>query len=137
MESNLHKLLKNIIAKELLRLNYILYFETPTSPVSRLWWTSYRPDIFGVIENEKSMSIILVECETNPTKTRMLKKTIQIKRVLSLQKRLNEKHRILPLLAIPSLTLNRVNCKEIRNFWEVWIITPSAEIKHKLFRTMK
>ena len=134
IESHLHKLLKNAVAKELLQTNYKLYFESPTSPVKRLWWTAYRPDILAIIQDESSFHVILVECETNPTKSRILRKTNQIKKVLALQKRLNEKHLILPLLAIPQLNLHKINCKEIRDFWEIWIINQLSEITHKLYR---
>jgi hypothetical protein len=137
MESHLHKHLKHTIAQELQRKNYTLYFEAHCSPFSRLLWNSYCPDILGVLENKNSLKIILVECETKPTKKRVIKKTIQIKQVLSLQKRLNEKHVILPLLAIPAMNLYKVNGKEIRNFWEIWIINQSGEILHKLFRSTK
>ena len=94
-------------------------------------------NILGILEDENKLHIVLVECETNPIKTRIFKKTNQIKKALSLQKRLNEKHLILPLLAIPPLNLHKINCRKIREFWEIWIINQSNKVAHKLYRIRK
>lgn len=137
IESHLHKLLKNAVAKELHKIDFTLYFESPFSPVRRLWWTSYRPDILGILEDESRLHIILVECETNPMKRRILKKANKIKKAFALQKRLNENHSILPLLAIPPLNLHKINSRKIREFWEIWIINQFNEVIHKLYRIKK
>ena len=76
-------------------------------------WHSYRPDILGILKSEKKLKIVIVECETKPNRNRVLKKTLQIKRVLSLQKQLNEHHFVLPLLAIPALNLHKINFLDI------------------------
>ncbi|MCW3997848.1 MAG: hypothetical protein NWF10_04690 [Candidatus Bathyarchaeota archaeon] len=135
MEGQLHKFLKQSVALELQRKNYKLYNEPPESPFSRLWWHSYRPDILGLLSNKSVLQVILVECETKPNQKRVLEKTSQIRSVLSLQKQLYEHHTILPLLVIPPLTLHKVNCLAIRQFWEIWIVNPSGVILHKILRT--
>jgi len=65
---------------------------------------------------------------------RVLEKILQIKCVLSLQKRLYEKHVIVPLLVIPSLTFHKVSCLAIRIFWEVLIVNSFGDIMHKIPR---
>lgn len=100
-------------------------------------WHSYRPDILGILKSEKKLKIVIVECETKPNRNRVLKKTLQIKRVLSLQKQLNEHHFVLPLLAIPALNLHKINFLDIRSFWEIWIINQNGKILHKISRIIK
>ena len=68
MEGRLHKLLKNSAAKELLAQNYRLYYKPLKSPLSRLGWYSYRPDILGVLLGKDDLRVVLVECETKPAK---------------------------------------------------------------------
>lgn len=134
MESELHKKLKQAVARELHIQQYTVYHEPPEPPLSRLFWYSYRPDVIGVISNNSKLIILVVECETNPSLQRMLRKTNQIKHVFYLQKCLNEDHLILPLLIIPSMKFNKINFLEIRRFWEIWIINNSGKILHKLSR---
>jgi hypothetical protein len=134
MESQLHKLLKNTVTQELQYQKYTIYLEPQESPFKRMWWHSYRPDILGILSNNSDLLVVLVECETKPNRLRVMQKTSQIKHVFSLQKRLNENHVILPLLVIPPMNLHKVNCLEVRRFWEVWIVNYSREILHKLPR---
>jgi hypothetical protein len=134
MEGQLHKFLKHRVAQELQCQNYTIYHEPPDSPFDRLLWRSYRPDILGVLTRNSILQVVLAECETKPSQKRILKKTTQIRQVLSLQKQLNENHNILPLLVIPSLTLHKVNCVAIRRFWEIWILDSSGAILHKILR---
>ena len=136
MEGKLHKLLKLATRKELTCQNYTLYHEPAESPLDRLFWHSYRPDILGVQKMGSILKIVLVECETKPNQKRVLRKTAQIKRVFSLQKQLNEKHAVLPLLVIPFRNLHKVNCLEIRRFWEIWIVKYIGEIMHKISRSI-
>ena len=72
MEGRLHKLLKNSAGKELEAQNYRLYFEPLESPLDRLSWHSYRPDILGVLLDECDLRVVLVECETKPSYKRVL-----------------------------------------------------------------
>jgi len=134
MEGKIHKLLKHAARKELKNQKYTLYHEPIESPLNRLFWHSYRPDILGVQKMCSIFKVVLVECETKPNKNRVLKKSAQIKRVFSLQQQLNEKHAILPLLVIPFKNLHKVNCLEIRSFWEIWIVNHLGEIMHKISR---
>jgi hypothetical protein len=134
MEGRLHKLLKHAVAKDLKCQKYTLYYEPPESPINRLLWHSYRPDILGVLLKGSNLRVVLVECETKPNQKRVLIKTAQIRRALSIQKQLNENHSIIPLLAIPSMNLHKVNFLEVRRFWEIWIVNRIGEIMHKIFR---
>jgi len=74
----------------------------------------------------------LVECETKPNRKRVLAKTNQIKRNLTIQKQLFENTMVLPLLVIPPNNLQKIFFSTIRKFWEIWIITQEGQIKHKI-----
>jgi hypothetical protein len=137
MEGQLHKLLKETVAKELENQNFKLYYEPSESPLNRVSWYSYRPDILGICVKNSTLQIMLVECETKPNQKRILEKTSQIKKVFSLQKQLWEYHKIIPILAIPVLNLYKVNCTRIRKFWEIWIVNQSGRLLHKIFRRVK
>lgn len=131
-ETAFHKLLKRTVMSELLREGYVLYAEPTEAPIERLHWDSFRPDILGINSTKDEIRLVLVECETNPSKTRVLQKTWQMQQTFSLQTRLNERQAIRPLLIIPPLTLHRVNISAIRRFWEMWIISQRGDIIHKL-----
>ena len=132
MEGKLHKLLKQSVEQELLNQYYEVYHEPPESPLKRLYWRSYRPDILGIFSKNSKLIIVIVECETKPSFKKILKKTNQIRYGFSLQKQLNENHFIFPLLVIPAMYLNKINFLEIRKFWHIWIINDSGKILHKL-----
>jgi hypothetical protein len=123
--------------KELLTEGYILYAEPLASPVKRIAWSAYRPDIFGLHVTQNLFKLVFVECETAPTKTKVNKKTTQIKTTFRFQKRLNELHHLRSLLVIPPLTFNKINSKRIRRFWEVWIINHNGTIVHKIPNTSR
>ena len=129
--------MKAIVAKELQKQNYLTYYEPLESPYSNLCWDSYRPDILATKCYDNNLQVVLVECETNPNKKRILKKTFKIKRNLSLQKRLYENSCILPLLVIPTFNLVKILCRVVRKFWEIWIVNRLGEIKHKIYRAIK
>lgn len=118
--------------KELLAEGYVLYAEPLASPVKRLSWLAYRPDIFGLQVTHNAFKLIFVECETAPTQTKVSKKTKQIKAAFRFQKRLNELHRLRSLLVIPPLTFHKINNRMIRRFWEIWIINRHGIIIHKI-----
>ncbi len=132
MESRLHLIFKQRVMKELLAEGYSLYAEPVEPPVKRLSWSAYRPDVLGIQMSDNTFKLVLVECETAPTKIRVSKKTKRIKESLRLQKCLNESHYLRSLLVIPPLTFKKINCKTIRNFWEVWIINRRGTIIHKI-----
>ena len=134
MEGHLHKFLKHTVGQELQNQNYTLHYEPLESPLSRLWWHSYRPDILATLSSNFNLKVVLVECETQPNRKRVLTKTAQIQQSLSLQKRLHENTSILPLLVIPPANLYKIICSAIRRFWEIWIVNRAGEIKHKISR---
>ena len=76
MEGQLHKLLKHTTRKELTCQKYTIYQEPPESPLNRLFWHSYRPDILGVQKMDSNFKVVLVECETKPNQNRVLKKKL-------------------------------------------------------------
>jgi hypothetical protein len=118
--------------RELLAEGYILYAEPLASPVKRISWTAYRPDIFGLQITHNSFKLVFVECETAPTQTKISKKTEQVKTAFRFQKRLNEIHHLRSLLVIPPLTFNKINSTTIRRFWEIWIMNHHGMIIHKI-----
>jgi hypothetical protein len=132
LESQLHLTFKRCVMKELLAEGYNLYAEPLVSPVKRLSWSTYRPDIFGLQMTPNAFKLIFVECETAPTQTKISKKTEQVKTALQFQKRLNEFHHLRSLLVIPPLTFNKVNSTIIRRFWEIWVINRQGSIIHKI-----
>jgi hypothetical protein len=134
MEGRLHRLFKRVVKKELLEEKYTVYFEPTEPPLVRLWWWSYRPDILGIISNQFVVKVVLVECETAPTSKQIVAKMSKIRQSFSLQKQLHEKHVIRLLLIIPPMTLHRINCSDIRRFWEIWIVNRFGEIAHKIPR---
>ena len=132
MESQLHLTFKRCVMKELLAEGYNLYAEPSASPVKRLLWSAYRPDMFGFQMTPNAFNLVFVECETAPTQTKISKKTRQIKTAFRFQKRLNEFHHLRSLLVIPPLTFNKVNSTIIRRFWEIWVINRQGTIIHKI-----
>lgn len=132
MESRLHELFKRAVFTELEREGYDLYVEPLEPPLSRLNWSQYRPDVFGVLYDEAESRFVLVECETDPRIKRIKGKLSKI-RSLNIQKILNEKRVVFRLLlVIPLGMLHRVNCLEIRRFWEIWIVNYRGEIIYKI-----
>ena len=132
MESSLHVFFKGVIRDELTRKGYHLYVEPSESPLKRVQWDNYRPDVFGVISNERELRLIFVECELNPTIQHVQAKSCKIKRWLTIQKRLNETHLVRLLLVIPPMRLHRINNPEIRRFWEMWIVDYRGRITQKI-----
>ena len=135
MEGNLHKLHKQTVAQELQKQSYGIHIEPWESPLNLLWWQSYKPDILAIKQTNSGRKIVLVECETKPNRKRVLDKTKQIKKNLTLQKQLFENSMILPLLVIPPNNLQKMIFSPIRKFWEIWIISQEGQIKHKIPRT--
>jgi hypothetical protein len=134
-EGTLHKLHKQTVAEELQKQNYGIHFEPWESPLNLLWWQAYKPDILAIKQTMSSRRIVLVECETKPTRKRVLTKTRQIKKNLAIQKQLFTDTMILPLLIIPPNNLQKIMFSPIRKFWEIWIISQEGQIKHKISRT--
>jgi len=116
MEGQLHNLLKRTVFTELEKEGYALFIEPIESPLERLWWNSYKPDLLGIMSYDNCFKIALVECETNPRKRRVIEKILKIRVSLTLQAKLNEKQVIRPILSIPTVTFYRINYPEIREF---------------------
>jgi len=136
-ESKIHKLLKQIVANELEKNHFTTYQEPLESPYNNLWWQSYRPDVLATKNTERLFEVVLVECETKPDKKRVLTKMSTIQNNLTLQKRLFEKTRFHPILAIPPDNLAKILCCKVRNFWTIWIINKLGKISQKIPRTNK
>jgi hypothetical protein len=134
MEGKLHQILKKTAIKQLESEGYNLYVEPNDSPLKRLCWNSYRPDILGMIYNYSIFSLVLVECETMPSARRIGNKILKLRKTLTLQKRLNEEHFFRYLLLIPPKSFNKINYPEIRSFWETWIVNLQGEIIYKIFK---
>jgi len=99
-----------------------------------LFWQSYRPDILATKNTENLFEVVLVECETKPTKRRVVVKMLTIQNNLALQKRLFENTKFNPILAIPPHNLAKILCCEVRNFWTIWIINELGKISQKIHR---
>ena len=134
MEGSFHKFLKDRVADELQKQNHSIYYEPLESPLERLWWDYYRPDLLALKRLSLELKIVLVECETRPNMKRLLKKTEKIQHFLSLQKVLDEKASITPLLVIPPFNLSKIISCRVRQFWEIWIINDVGKILHKISR---
>jgi hypothetical protein len=134
LEGNLHKSLKDRVANELQKQKFSVYYEPLKSPLERLWWDYYRPDILALKNLSLNLKVVLVECETKPNLKRLLKKTSKIQHYLFLQKMLDEKVSITPLLVIPPFNLNKIISCKVRKLWEIWIINNTGKILDKISR---
>jgi len=132
MEQRTHGILKKAAASELGREGYTLFFEPAYSPLSRLEWSNFRPDVMGFASGRDEIEVAFAECETAPRLKRVREKTAKIKSNLSLQKCLNERHCFRFLLVIPCGTLSRVVTSDIRGLWEIWIGNDRAQIVTKI-----
>ena len=134
MEGSFHKFLKNRVANELQKQKYSIYYEPLESPLERLWWDYYRPDILALKNLSLNLKVVLVECETKPNLKRLLEKTAKIHNYLFLQKMLDEKVSIIPLLVIPPFNLKKIISCKVRKFWEIWIMNNTGKILDKISR---
>lgn len=134
-ESKFHKLLKQTVANELEKQLFTTYQEPLESPYNNLWWQSYRPDVFATKNTESSFEVVLVECETKPSKSRVLLKKSTIQSNLSLQKRLFENTKFHAILVIPPHNLAKILCYEVRKFWTIWIVNKLGKISQKIPRS--
>ena len=132
LESNLHYLFKEVMCQSLSEEGYEIYIEPDISPLDRLCWSRYRPDLLGVTYNQTHFFIVLVECETRPSYSNIKRKSSKIRKWFTFQKRLDENHNIRLLLVIPPGNLRRINKGYIRELWEIWIINKKGTIIHKI-----
>lgn len=91
MEGKLHGLLKKTAVRELGIEGYRVYVEPPESPIERLNWSLYRPDVLGVISSESESIFAFVECETSPSASRLRNKTSKINRGLTFSETVERK----------------------------------------------
>jgi hypothetical protein len=126
--------MKSTVAKELEKRNFTTFQEPLESPYNHLWWHSYRPDVLATKNSGNKLQVVLVECETKPTKKRVLLKIETIQNNLTLQKRLFENTKFLPILVIPPFNLAKILCFELRTFWEIWILNCIGKIQNKISR---
>jgi len=135
MVENLHGILKRAAASELSREGYELFFEPAYSPLERLHWFAYRPDIMGLMSAGHELRLVFVECETSPRPRKMNDKTWKIKSSLNIQTCLGERHSFRFILVIPAGTLSRVLCPDVRGLWEIWTVNHVAEVVTRLSKT--
>ena len=115
---------------------YEIYIEPDITPLDRLHWSRYRPDLLGVARDQTHFFIVLVECETRPSYRNVKRKSSKIRRRLTFQRRLDESHNIRLLLVIPPGNLRRISRGYIRELWEIWIINKNGTIIHKIPKIM-
>ncbi len=116
-ESTLHLEMKAAVASRLHDEGCKVVMELPYSPSWVVWWSSYRPDVFGVRGSEGLLEYTFVECETNPFAQRILRKRIDS---VGYQSRLLEKLQVRFLLVVPRGKLARVSYASIRRLLEIW-----------------
>jgi len=136
VETRLHNLLKTVAFSELEKAGYDLFVEPSESPVARLSWSFYRPDILGILSSETEFKLILVECETDPRMGRVRGKGVRIRRYLTFQRRLNETCDTRLLLVVPSGKLRAINALDVRRLWEIWIVNYDGKVVCKIPRKM-
>jgi hypothetical protein len=123
--------MKHVAIYELSKDGYRLFVEPSEPPLPRLDWADYRPDVVGIDEAPDGVRIALVECETCPRIARIQEKLAKIAS-LTLQTRLNERHRFRPILVIPPRTLHRILYPGLRRFWELWIVNRRGRYVEKI-----
>jgi hypothetical protein len=92
--------MKTTISNKLYEEGYKILLEPLYSPLKRLSWIYFRPDILGILERDLKVNVVFAECETNPSVSRVKAKTKKVKEIF-LQKLLGEIHVIRLILAIP------------------------------------
>lgn len=120
-ESDLHINLKKITGNELERLGFQIFFEPEIPPIKGFEWRSYRPDIFAILKRLGIVKYLIVECETNPSKSRFRKKKWQ---GISFQTRFFEELSASFILVVPFGRISDITI--FRCLWELWQINPST-----------
>ena len=115
-ESGLHRFLKRAVAQTLQEQGFSIYFEPEWSPIDLLEWERYRPDIFGIKSRHRVDEYAFVECETNPSSRRILKKNVAS---IAIQTRLLRKTKSRKILAVPRTKVESLD-SSVRKLWEVW-----------------
>jgi hypothetical protein len=131
MENYFHQLMKDMVSTKLASEGYELHMEPSDPPIEGLTWESYRPDILGVMSSNIGLKIVLAECETNPCSSRLKTKDSKVGRI-AFQRCLNQRNEFRLVLAIPFGKLSRVNHRQIRRRWEIWLINQEGQITYTI-----
>ena len=122
-ESDLHRKLKGIAAEHLTKQGYEVYIEPISPPVAEISWLRHRPDLIGVGNEGDDQSYVLIECETNPSATRVHKK---IEHSITVQHKIVGKTNFKQILVLPSGKLRRLLHTMVVQDSEVWIANCSS-----------
>lgn len=117
MESDLHRLMKETVSRQLAEEGYTVFFEPPSPPSRFLRWEAYRPDLFGIRATGESQEYVLVECETRPSSRRLASKNFLS---LDVQTRLNSDLSLRRILVVPKGGLASLD-PSVRLDWEIWV----------------
>ncbi len=117
-ESGLHRSMKAIVKAELESEDYQVMTEPAFPPANWIHWESYRPDLLGLRSDETSESLVIAECETNPSMRRF-----NAKRYGSLwfEPSVLREGSIRRILAVPRGKLSALDLT-LRRGWEIWVI---------------
>lgn len=117
-ESKLHKSMKAIVRRELESERYAILEEPLNSPMRRLSWIAYRPDLLGYRRTGEHEEIALVECETHPSTRKLVSKNYQS---VWFQPYLFREGSVRRVLAVPQGKLHFVDMA-VRREWEIWVL---------------
>jgi hypothetical protein len=116
--------MKLAMRRELERESYSV-LEEPSSPPSRkIFWSAYRPDLFGYRNERGEEELVIVECETHPNMRRFRLKNFSS---LRFQPFLFQKGSIRRVLAVPQGGLRAVDLG-LRDEWEIWVLGRTGPI---------
>ena len=126
-ESNTHLLMKEIVGNTLDKMGFKIIYEPDYPPIKLISWKNYRPDIFGVKQIENKVQYAIVECETQPSKSKLTNKNW---RKIARQTKIFEHSSLLYILAITSESLSKMI--SFRRFWEIWLINTVTKEVNKI-----
>ena len=124
-ESDLHRAMKRIVRSALEAEGYRLVEEPLYPPTRRVSWSSYRPDLLGIRRDGAKEELVVVECETRPSRRRFRAKNYSS---LWFQASVTHEGSIRRVLAVPRGRLHGVDLR-LRDSWEVWILGRSEPLE--------
>jgi hypothetical protein len=116
--------MKLLVREELEKGGFVVLEEPKFPPSTRMYWSSYRPDLVAYRIGETGEELAVVECETHPNMGRFVSKNFGS---LWFQPYLFKRAMVRWILAIPQGKLQLVNL-ELRRQWEIWILGRSGPI---------
>jgi hypothetical protein len=116
--------MKAIVKRELEGQDYFVSEEPPFPPEAKVEWRSYRPDLLGYRIGGGAEELVVVECETHPSKRRFEAKNFSS---LRFQPFLFQRGSIRRILAVPQGKLPGVDLR-LRREWEIWVLGRSRPI---------